>query len=60
MFRFGQIDRRSAQTSKLGMQLANLQIANQAPVLSIASCSETNSIVAGTELLSHQAIVAFW
>ncbi|KAL2824175.1 WD40-repeat-containing domain protein [Aspergillus cavernicola] len=33
---------------------------NQAPVLSTASCSETNHIVAGTELLSHQAIVAFW
>ncbi|OJI96985.1 hypothetical protein ASPVEDRAFT_78730 [Aspergillus versicolor CBS 583.65] len=37
-----------------------VESSNQAPVLSIASCSETNSIVAGTELLSHQAIVAFW
>ncbi|RDW90070.1 WD repeat protein [Aspergillus mulundensis] len=34
--------------------------ANQAPVLSTATCSETNSLVAGTELHSHQAIVAFW
>ncbi|KAL4806505.1 WD40-repeat-containing domain protein [Aspergillus unguis] len=33
---------------------------NQAPVLSTAGCAETNSIVAGTELHSHQAIVAFW
>ncbi|KAL5334888.1 WD40-repeat-containing domain protein [Aspergillus crustosus] len=33
---------------------------NQAPVLSIAGSSETKTIVAGTELLSHQAIVAFW
>ncbi|KAL4871237.1 hypothetical protein BDV12DRAFT_32675 [Aspergillus spectabilis] len=33
---------------------------NEAPVLSIAGSSETNSIVAGTELISHQAIVAFW
>ncbi|KAL4997872.1 WD40-repeat-containing domain protein [Aspergillus recurvatus] len=37
-----------------------VQSSNQAPVLSTASCSETNSIVAGTELHSHQAIVAFW
>ncbi|KAL4818513.1 WD40-repeat-containing domain protein [Aspergillus spinulosporus] len=37
-----------------------VQSSNQAPVLSTASCSETNSIVGGTELHSHQAIVAFW
>ncbi|KAL4880151.1 WD40-repeat-containing domain protein [Aspergillus karnatakaensis] len=37
-----------------------VETSNQAPVLSIAGCSETNNIVAGTELLSHQAIVAFW
>ncbi|KAL4787467.1 WD40-repeat-containing domain protein [Aspergillus varians] len=37
-----------------------VESSNQAPVLSIASCSGTNNIVAGTELFSHQAIVAFW
>ncbi|KAL2820711.1 WD40-repeat-containing domain protein [Aspergillus granulosus] len=39
---------------------STLPSANQSPVLSIACCSETNNIVAGTELFSHQAIVAFW
>ncbi|KAJ0420482.1 WD40-repeat-containing domain protein [Aspergillus carlsbadensis] len=37
-----------------------VETSNQSPVLSTASCSETNSIVAGTELFSHQAIVSFW
>ncbi|KAL2863727.1 WD repeat protein [Aspergillus lucknowensis] len=37
-----------------------VETANRAPVLSIANCFETNTLVAGTELLSHQAIVAFW
>ncbi|KKK18933.1 hypothetical protein ARAM_005610 [Aspergillus rambellii] len=37
-----------------------VEMSNRAPVLSIAGCSETNKIVAGGELLSHQAIVAFW
>ncbi|KAL3471990.1 WD domain protein [Aspergillus californicus] len=37
-----------------------VETSNQAPVLSIASCSEINHIVAGTELLSHKAIVSFW
>ncbi|KAL4909760.1 hypothetical protein BDW74DRAFT_173256 [Aspergillus multicolor] len=37
-----------------------VETSNQAPVLSAATCSETNSLVAGTELHSHQAIVAFW
>lgn len=30
------------------------------PVLSVACSPETNSIVAGTELASSQAVVAFW
>ncbi|KAF9884840.1 hypothetical protein FE257_001183 [Aspergillus nanangensis] len=30
------------------------------PVLSVACCPETNSLVAGTELVSSQAIVQFW
>ncbi|KAL4950869.1 WD domain protein [Aspergillus filifer] len=37
-----------------------VESSNEAPVLSVASCSQTNNIVAGTELHSHQAIVAFW
>ncbi|PYH97274.1 WD40 repeat-like protein [Aspergillus ellipticus CBS 707.79] len=37
-----------------------LETSNQAPVLAIACCPETNSVVAGSELLSYQAIVAFW
>ncbi|KAL3468193.1 WD40-repeat-containing domain protein [Aspergillus heterothallicus] len=37
-----------------------VETSNQSPVLSIAGCFETNNIVAGTELVSHQAIVAFW
>ncbi|PWY80497.1 WD40 repeat-like protein [Aspergillus heteromorphus CBS 117.55] len=37
-----------------------LETSQQAPVLSIACCPETNSIVAGTELTSYQATVAFW
>ncbi|RAL05285.1 WD repeat protein [Aspergillus ibericus CBS 121593] len=37
-----------------------METSKQAPVLSIACCPETNGIVAGTELVSFQAIVAFW
>ncbi|KAI9369740.1 WD40-repeat-containing domain protein [Aspergillus egyptiacus] len=40
--------------------VVSVETSNQAPVLSMASCAETNHIVAGTELFSHQAIVAFW
>jgi hypothetical protein len=35
-------------------------LVRHAPVLSIACNPETNTIVAGTELLSSQAVVAFW
>lgn len=35
-------------------------VAKEAPVLSVACCPETNTVVAGTELVSSQAVVAFW
>lgn len=31
-----------------------------APVLSVACHAETSTVVAGTELVSSQAVVAFW
>lgn len=34
--------------------------AKKSPVLSVAWNPETNTIVAGTELVSSQAVVAFW
>ncbi|KAK1144650.1 hypothetical protein N8T08_004954 [Aspergillus melleus] len=40
--------------------VAVMETSNQAPVLSIACCAATNSLVAGTELASSQAVVAFW
>lgn len=30
------------------------------PVLSVACNADINTVVAGTELASHQAVVAFW
>ncbi|CAG7977192.1 unnamed protein product [Penicillium salamii] len=39
---------------------ANRSVAKQAPVLSVACSPETKTIVAGTELVSSQAVVAFW
>lgn len=35
-------------------------LAKKSPVLSVACNPETNTIVAGTELVSSQAVVAFW
>ncbi|RJE18693.1 WD repeat protein [Aspergillus sclerotialis] len=40
--------------------VVNLQMQRKVPVLSVACCPDTNSIVAGTELASSQAVVAFW
>ena len=40
--------------------LANARLARHSPVLSVASNPETNTVVAGTELVSSQAVVAFW
>ncbi|KAL5362161.1 WD domain protein [Aspergillus floccosus] len=37
-----------------------VETSKEAPVLSIACCPQTNSLVAGTELVSSQAIVQFW
>ncbi|KAL4895717.1 WD domain protein [Aspergillus ambiguus] len=37
-----------------------VETSKKAPVLSVACCAETNSLVAGTELVSSQAIVQFW
>lgn len=34
--------------------------AKQAPILSVACCPEIYGVAAGTELVSYQAIVAFW
>jgi hypothetical protein len=35
-------------------------LAKKSSVLSVACNPETNTIVAGTELVSSQAVVAFW
>ncbi|KAJ5676789.1 uncharacterized protein N7477_002422 [Penicillium maclennaniae] len=43
-----------------GNAVVELETARNAPVLSVACNPETNSIVAGTELVSSQAVVAFW
>ncbi|KAI9932071.1 hypothetical protein ASPWEDRAFT_154529 [Aspergillus wentii DTO 134E9] len=43
-----------------GSPVVEMEAAKNAPVLSVACCPQTNSVVAGTELLSSQAIVAFW
>ncbi|CAI7655313.1 unnamed protein product [Penicillium bialowiezense] len=40
--------------------VVEMQTARQAPVLSVACCPETNTVAAGTELVSSQAVVAFW
>ncbi|RAL13212.1 WD repeat protein [Aspergillus homomorphus CBS 101889] len=40
--------------------VVEMQTSNQAPVLSIACSPGTNEIAAGTELVSYQAVVAFW
>ncbi|KAH1268148.1 hypothetical protein KXW98_007649 [Aspergillus fumigatus] len=43
-----------------GSAAVEMETARNAPVLSVACCSETNTVVAGTELVSSQAVVAFW
>ncbi|KAJ5238328.1 hypothetical protein N7468_002947 [Penicillium chermesinum] len=40
--------------------VAEMETARNAPVLSVACNPGTNTLVAGTELLSSQAVVAFW
>lgn len=35
-------------------------VAREAPVLSVACNPDTSTVVAGTELVSSQAVVAFW
>jgi WD40 repeat protein len=40
--------------------LTNACLARHSPVLSVACNPETNTVVAGTELVSSQAVVAFW
>ncbi|PKY07619.1 WD domain protein [Aspergillus campestris IBT 28561] len=43
-----------------GRLAVGMETSNGAPALSIACSPETNSLVAGTELDSSQAIVSFW
>ncbi|KAJ5914999.1 hypothetical protein N7504_003882 [Penicillium tannophilum] len=45
---------------RAGKTVMEVETMRNAPVLSIACNPETNTIVAGTELLSSQAVVAFW
>ncbi|KAJ5651511.1 uncharacterized protein N7484_005234 [Penicillium longicatenatum] len=45
---------------RAGNTAIEVETMRHAPVLSIACNPETNTIVAGTELLSSQAVVAFW
>ncbi|KAI2791167.1 hypothetical protein POX_c04023 [Penicillium oxalicum] len=40
--------------------VVEMETARHAPVLSVACNAENNTIVSGTELLSSQAVVAFW
>lgn len=40
--------------------LTNACLARHSPVLSVACNPKTNTVVAGTELVSSQAVVAFW
>ncbi|KAB8269809.1 WD40-repeat-containing domain protein [Aspergillus minisclerotigenes] len=40
--------------------VVEVETSRDAPVLSIACCPATNSLAAGTELVSYQAVVAFW
>ncbi|OQE46307.1 hypothetical protein PENCOP_c001G00363 [Penicillium coprophilum] len=43
-----------------GSPVVEMATAKHSPVLSVACNPETNTIVAGTELVSSQAVVAFW
>ncbi|KAJ5091363.1 hypothetical protein NUU61_006233 [Penicillium alfredii] len=43
-----------------GSAVAEMETAKHAPVLSVACSPETSTVVAGTELTSSQAVVAFW
>ncbi|GLA02846.1 hypothetical protein AnigIFM60653_002416 [Aspergillus niger] len=40
--------------------VVELETSKQAPILSVACCPEVHGVAAGTELVSYQAIVAFW
>ncbi|KAE8151033.1 WD domain protein [Aspergillus avenaceus] len=40
--------------------VVEVETSRDAPVLSVACCPETNTLAAGTELVSSQAIVTFW
>ena len=56
---FRDLTSRSPSVCKLA-DSAYLLPARHAPVLSVACNAENNTIVSGTELLSSQAVVAFW
>ncbi|KAF3398435.1 putative WD repeat-containing protein [Penicillium rolfsii] len=45
---------------RAGNAVVEVETARHAPVLSVACNSESHTIVAGTELLSSQAVVTFW
>ncbi|OJJ69699.1 hypothetical protein ASPBRDRAFT_198343 [Aspergillus brasiliensis CBS 101740] len=40
--------------------VVELETSKQAPILSVACCPEVHGVAAGTELVSYQAVVAFW
>ncbi|KAJ5167228.1 uncharacterized protein N7482_006009 [Penicillium canariense] len=46
--------------ARAGTAVAEMETPRNAPVLSVACNPETNTIAAGTELVSSQAVVAFW
>ncbi|KAJ5624925.1 hypothetical protein N7510_001234 [Penicillium lagena] len=43
-----------------GSAVVEMETVKHAPVLSVACNAETTTVVAGTELVSSQAVVAFW
>ncbi|KAJ6001323.1 hypothetical protein N7499_002764 [Penicillium canescens] len=45
---------------RAGGPVVEMETARHSPVLSVACNPETNTVVAGTELVSSQAVVAFW
>ncbi|KAF7117077.1 hypothetical protein CNMCM5793_005761 [Aspergillus hiratsukae] len=50
----------TGELALLELDLSLWVIYRNAPLLSVACCAETNTVVAGTELVSSQAVVAFW
>ncbi|KAJ5294854.1 hypothetical protein N7508_009675 [Penicillium antarcticum] len=45
---------------RAGGPVVEMETTKQSPVLSVACNPETNTVVAGTELVSSQAVVEFW